>query len=808
MRGAGLVVAAALAAAVGATSVAGAAEPTFKNGLAQAVFTTDQTKWISYDGWVLSNSDSDHDGTLDRIHFDVTRPPETATGLKVPTVMEASPYYSALGPNSNWSVDLEIGTQPPQRLFQPDFTTRNTSPQISTSYESTWVPRGFAVMHVENPGTGWSQGCPTDGAPNENDAVKSVVDWLNGRAPAFTTRDGNTQTFADWSTGKVGMIGASYNGTLPIAAAVTGVQGLEAIVPISPVSDYYEYYRANGMVRGPGGWQGEDSDVLTDVVYTRQDETYPRMKCRSLIEQIGRDEDRVTGDRNAFWDERNLNALVPNMHAAVLLVHGNNDNNVMTKNATAFYDAVKKQGVPHQFLFHQGGHGTAPPDVMVNRWFTRFLYGVQNGAEDQPHSWVVRSETNACPPRQSTVTGDQVNTTTLTVADTSVFPLGFTLTVPIAGGNPVTRIITDIPDSTHLVLASAVATGAGQKVADGAVVSLVCGTANPTPYSEWPDPAAKPVTQKLTAGSPGRGALGFTSNTPAGTLETLTDNATITATTSMNTASSGTRFVYQMPAFTKGVRISGTPWLNLRMAFSKPKANLTGVLISYPAAGGNGTILSRGWLDPENRDSDRVSKPIVPGTFYDLRFDLQPKDMVIPAGRRLAVMILSSDNEHTLRPAPGTQLTLDTAASSVQLPIVGGGNALSDADGDPYHETNVDGTVGGTVPATLSLTLGSAASFGAFAPGVAREYTASTTANVVSTAGDATLSASDPGHLMNGTFSLPEALRVDIAPASWTGPVSNASVAITFRQHIGANDALRTGAYTKTLTFTLSTTTP
>jgi hypothetical protein len=116
--------------------------------------------------------------------------------------------------------------------------------------------------------------------------------------------------------------------------------------------------------------------------------------------------------------------------------------------------------------------------------------------------------------------------------------------------------------------------------------------------------------------------------------------------------------------------------------------------------------------------------------------------------------------------------------------------------------------VGGTVPATLSLTLGSAASFGGFVPGVAKEYTASTTANVVSTAGDATLSVSDPGHLTNGAFSLPEPLRVELSPASWTGPVSNASVALTFRQHIGSGDALRTGTYSKTLTFTLSTTTP
>src|SRR5262249_5459252 len=114
--------------------------------------------------------------------------------------------------------------------------------------------------------------------------------------------------------------------------------------------------------------------------------------------------------------------------------------------------------------------------------------------------------------------------------------------------------------------------------------------------------------------------------------------------------------------------------------------------------------------------------------------------------------------------------------------------------------------VGAAVPATLSLTLGAAASFGAFTPGLDREYTASTTANGISTAGDATLSVSDPGHLANGTFTLPDALRVEIAPASWTGPVSNANVAITFRQHIGSTDALRTGAYSRTLTFTLSTT--
>jgi hypothetical protein len=38
--------------------------------------------------------------------------------------------------------------------------------------------------------------------------------------------------------------------------------------------------------------------------------------------------------------------------------------------------------------------------------------------------------------------------------------------------------------------------------------------------------------------------------------------------------------------------------------------------------------------------------------------------------------------------------------------------------------------------------------------------------------------------------------------------VSNDAVTIEFQQAIGADDPLRTGSYTKTLTYTLSTTNP
>jgi hypothetical protein len=173
---------------------------------------------------------------------------------------------------------------------------------------------------------------------------------------------------------------------------------------------------------------------------------------------------------------------------------------------------------------------------------------------------------------------------------------------------------------------------------------------------------------------------------------------------------------------------------------------------------------------------------------------------------------------------PNTKATVYVPATSAAQTFVptGSGDAryLRYEDGYQVYDvaagdvtflqgTSVPGTVGGTVPATLSLTLGPPATFGAFTPGVARDYTATTTANVISTAGDAALSVSpQPAYLANGSFTLPRPLQVSFSTAAWTGPVSNDAVTIDFKQSIGASDALRTGTYSKTLTFTLSTTTP
>jgi hypothetical protein len=142
------------------------------------------------------------------------------------------------------------------------------------------------------------------------------------------------------------------------------------------------------------------------------------------------------------------------------------------------------------------------------------------------------------------------------------------------------------------------------------------------------------------------------------------------------------------------------------------------------------------------------------------------------------------------------------------------------------------GDVGGETPATLTLTLGPGGTLGPFVPGTAKDYTTTMLAKVVSTAENALLTVADPsatapGHLVNGSYVLAQALRASAASVNgtsapladvgssaaptpleaWNGP-ANDDVTVTFVQPIGAGDLLRTGGYSKTLTFTLSTTQP
>jgi X-Pro dipeptidyl-peptidase len=602
------------------------AMPIIANGQAQIVPAfQEQADWIRHALWVETEVDSDHDGRRDRVFVDVTRQKQTdAEGLKVPVIYESSPYFSGTANDREafWNVNQELGAVPQPRKPNRPIAFQPNRARVSNSQVNTWLPRGFAVVHSDAPGTGRSQGCPTVGGAPEELAPKAVIDWLNGRARGYTTIDGREEVVASWATGKVGMIGTSYNGTIPLAAATTGVKGLEAIIPIAPNTSYYHYYRSNGLVRSPGGYLGEDIDVLYDVI--NSGETERRVVCNALYRDgvFAEHRDRLTGDYNAFWAERDLLPKVKNVKAAVLMAHAFNDWNVVPEHSVRIYEALKGR-VPLQAYYHQGGHGGSPPLDMMNRWFTRYLYGVENGVEKGPKAWIVRE-----PP-------------------------------PPAPGAPP----------------PAPPTGRG-----------AAPPPPPTPYADYPNRAAAPVTLRLLRGGGEQGTLTLSASARQG-AETLVDNVEIAAPALATAPASRHRLLYATPELAEPLHISGFVRVVIRLAASKPAANLSVYLVQLPWTGtaiNTTNLITRGWADPQNAGSlkrggdyhslDR-GKPLEPGKFVDLAFDLQPDDQIIPAGKRIGLMILSSDRDFTLWPKPGTELTVDLDATSIRIPIVGGAAA-------------------------------------------------------------------------------------------------------------------------------------
>jgi X-Pro dipeptidyl-peptidase len=627
-----LSVASTAVAAQGPTPATTTAAPSVVNGMAQVVPAfQDTSQWIRQNLWVETDFDSDRDGRRDRLHVAVTRPRQTDTeGLKVPVIYSASPYFAGTSPAEfeGWDVKQELGAESPTRtpLTKPPY--RGDRSRISNRLLG-WVARGFAVVHSEQPGTGRSQGCPTVGDDPERLAPKFVIDWLNGRAKGYTTPTGSEEvTATSWSTGKVGMIGTSYEGTLPLAAATTGVAGLEVVIPIAPNTSYYHYYRANGLVRSPGGYLGEDADVLYDFIASG--DTLGRANCDRLwkygIFAAKRGMDRQSGDYNDFWEARDLLPHLTNVKAAVLLAHGLNDYNVMPAHSVRIYDEMRRLGRPVSLYLHQGGHGGPPPTDIVNRWFTHYLYGVDNGVKKDPPVWIVSS---------------------------SAIPSS-----PPTPGSPPVR-------------------------------------AEPSPFASFPVPGSQPVTLHPT---PGGNALGRLAFAPASGSESAVDDVSLSGSALASTAQSANRLLYATAPLTDTVHISGTVRVKLRVSANRPAANLSVWLVTLPfdstALGSQSRygVVTRGWADIQNHgsltqggnfSSKRPGEPMVPGTFYDVTFDLEPDDQIIPAGKQLGVMIMSSDREFTLWPQPGTQLTVDLARSSIVLPIVGGTRALLQAGAIP-----------------------------------------------------------------------------------------------------------------------------
>ncbi|UOR11016.1 Xaa-Pro dipeptidyl-peptidase [Halobacillus amylolyticus] len=581
-----------------------------KDGKTQPVYSHEEA--IRETVFIETSVDSDGDGELDRIHADIIRPKETEQGLKVPVIYEMSPYRAGLNPINFHDVDVPLNPvdhkKPAKKgkdeqgevsLAQDQGATSTSAaagpnePSFPGYYDDYFVPRGYAVVLAESLGSGLSNGCATSGGENETLGTKAVIDWLNGKTKAYDS-EGNLVE-ADWSTGSTGMMGISYNGTLPNAVSTTGVEGLETIVPIAAISSWYDYYRANGAVVAPGGYQGEDTDVLAHAVTTRANAG----ECDDVLQKLERLQDRETGDYNEYWDERNYVKDASKVEASVFAVHGLNDWNVKTKHLSQWWDALGENNVERKLWLHQSGH--ANPYYLrneewldtLNKWFDYWLYDIDNNVMEEPMVDIQRED-----------------------------------------GNWKT-------------------------------------------YESWPAKDAKDISLNFQAEGASLDLKPMSGKNK--TTATFVDNPAITAETLAENPDSDqeNRLVYQTPKLESALRISGTPEVSIRASIDARAANLTALLVDYDPDEKSFEIVTRGWMDPQNRHSISKSHSLVPGKEYKFTWGMQPEDYIFEEGHQVGVVLLSSDHNYTIRPEAGTEITVDPKRSKVILPIVDGRKAIT-----------------------------------------------------------------------------------------------------------------------------------
>ena len=194
---------------------------------------------------------------------------------------------------------------------------------------------------------------------------------------------------------------------------------------------------------------------------------------------------------------------------------------------------------------------------------------------------------------------------------------------------------------------------------------------------DWPLPDTEPTRWFLGASSAADpGTLG-TRRPPRATRQRFVDRGRELDTDDVLIADPGNahpnRLVYVSSPLRRDAHLSGTPLVALRASVdNRDAANLTAVLVDYgrPGSGAAPRMVTRGWIDVLNRLGPDFQVPIRQGREYTFRFDLQPDDYVFRAGSRIGLVVVSTDHDYTLRPNPGTELTVLPAASRLTLPLV------------------------------------------------------------------------------------------------------------------------------------------
>lgn len=603
------------------------------NGKSLATFTShDAIREVVY---VESRVDTDKDGLPDLVKVSIIRPRYEG---KIPAVMTASPYHQGTNDKAsdkalyNMNVDLEvkephtIQVEVPQlELVDPVGSAElvdeaeETLTHINSSYtlNDYLLPRGYANLYVSGVGTKDSQGLMTNGNYQQIEAYKNVIDWLNGRCRAFTDHTRKRQVKADWSNGKVATTGLSYLGTMSNGLATTGVDGLEVIIAEAGISSWYNYYRENGLVTSPGGYPGEDFDSLAELTYSRalRAGDYLRHHAAHVadLEEVKKQLDRKTGDYNQFWHDRNYLLNANQVKAEVVFTHGSQDWNVKPLHVFNMFQALPTSIKKHLF-YHNGAH------VYLNNW----------------QSIDFRESMNALLSKK------------LLGYDSS-----YELPTVIWQDNTGEQSWTSLDDFGNQTNQRTFSLGDDEKVIQNRYETKDYeryGKAYPTFLTDlYQDKAQQvtidlPIEEDLHLNGKARLHLRLHSSTNKGLL-------------SAQLLELGSKkYLQPYPAV-----------LSVR-TLDNGRYHMLDNLTELPFKEAGQRVISKGYLNLQNRHDLLEVEAVTPGEWMEFDFDLQPTIYKLEKGATLRLVLYTTDFEITVRDQTDYQLTIDLAQSSLHLP--------------------------------------------------------------------------------------------------------------------------------------------
>ena len=525
----------------------------------------------------------------------------------VPTAGGATIRIEVVRDSAKTSVPVVL-TMSPYNTYSDALAPEKGRP---ASDGDTYVSRGYAYAVADLLGTRGSTGCWDYGGAKEVQAGLDAVMFLAKQS---------------WSNGRVGMIGASYDGTIANGVASLGDKvrdeqgrGLHAIVPIVAISRWYGYAYSQGMrytlqsTDGDPTSQGIDTPLVFDF---RSGRTVAppngtngqqfAANAAARANECGAVEHTSEGydespDYDAFWQERDYLAKAANFRVPVLIGAGWQDYNVKMDESTRLYRALPVddpattdvvEGVPlKRMVIQQMGHGVPSICNWQTNLFTFFDRYLKGDTTKKPASGV-------CSQGRTDTGSDATRTTPDWPALTNVeLPLGRGATGGVVGsaapGAPVT--FTDL--------------GVGDEVA---------ALEDPATERSW--------------------------------------------------------LWYQSAPLAAATRIMGDPIVRAAVTLTRDRGTLTPVLVDI-GPNGDTTIVTRGFADLRYRDGLTAAKAVPAGTPVSMDVELKPQDYTFKAGHRIGVLLLASNTLWVRPDLPGQATTVHHGAgglaSTLRLPVVG-----------------------------------------------------------------------------------------------------------------------------------------